>query len=197
MRNKWHFKQYQISQKMISTKELDICFVKKDTHQIAESKYSDLSGHLIRLNNYDHVTADLFKKLKILQGNSDLSRFKKPTPKICLACCKYISELQLEHTSNKRKYSTSELSASVKDTSFNELINEIRTRNFTEDELNILMHAVGERLAPLASKHVAAVNKRDLGCRLEDTISMTCQSYWTTAFSPLKHILLGMINGIG
>jgi hypothetical protein len=182
---------------MMSSKDPDICVVKKDYHLTAQSKYCDLSGRMISLNNYDHVTADLFKKLKIVQENPNLSRFKKPTPKICLACCNYISGLQLEPT-NKRKYSTAspEPSTSVKDTSFNELLNSIKTRNFTEDELNILMEAVGARLAPLANKHVAAISKRDLGSRLEDVVSLTYQSYWSKAFPPLKYVLLGMIDGM-
>lgn len=182
---------------MLSTQDLDRCFVEEDTHKIAEGKYYDLSKHLIRLNNYYHVTADLFVKLKAVQGNPDLSRFRKPTLKICLACCKYINGLQLEQTTNKRKYSTSTPEASVKNTSFDVLLNEIKTRNFTEDELNTLMQAVGERLAPLASKYVASINKTNLGNRLEDITSMTYQSYWGSAFPPFKYILLGMINGIG
>lgn len=179
--------------------DLDRCFVKEETHQIAESKYCEISRHLIRLNNYDHVTAELFVKLKTVQGNPDLSRFKKPTPKICLACCKYISSLHLEPITNKRKYSTftSEAATPIKDSSFDNLLNEIKTRDFTEDEFNILLRTVGERLAPLASKHVATVNKKNLGIRLEDITSMTYQSYWKTAFSPLKQILLGIIDGIG
>lgn len=65
---------------------LNICFMKEAVHEIAKSKYEHLSERLIKLNNYDHVTADLFAKLKVELDDPSLSRFKKPVPKICLAC---------------------------------------------------------------------------------------------------------------
>lgn len=184
---------------MISSKELDICFVKEEIHQISKSKYCDLSENLTRLNNYDHVTVDLFKKIKIVHDNPHLSRFKKPTLKICLACCKYFTDLQLEDdTKNRRTYSTltPERSASATDTSFSELLHEIKTRHFTDDEINILVQAVGERVAPLANKYVADLNQKNLGNRLEDMITITYESYWHNTFGPFKYFLLGLIDGI-
>lgn len=186
---------------MISSKELDICFVKDEINQISKSKCCDSSENLVRLNNYDHVTVDLFKKIKIVHDNPQLSWFKKPTPKICLACCKYFTDLQLEDdTKNKRTYSTltPECSASATDTdtSFSKLLHEIKTRHFTDDEINILVQAVGERVAPLANKHVAHLNKKNLGNRLEHMTTITYESYWHNTFGPFKYFLLGLIDGI-
>lgn len=170
--------------KMTSSSELNICFVKENIHQ---SKFSALSVRLVRLTNYDHVTADLFKKLKIVQENPSLSRFVKPTPKICLACCTYLNDIQFEDTSkSKRQYSSSvtEPSISTQTLSFNKLVHDIKTRDFTEDELNILMQTVGERIAPLANKHVTNLTKKNLGLRLEEMTSMTYQSSWQHTFKP-------------
>lgn len=173
---------------MISSVQYDICFVDNKIHQKAESSFSDLSERLVRLNNYDHVTSDLFKKLKCVQGDPNLSRFIKPTPKICLACCKYLSDAITKDT---------EPEPSEAEASFDKLIHEIKTRQFTEHEMNILMHTIGERIAPLANKHVACLNKKGLGNRFQDMITMTYESNWATTFAPFKFVFLGLINGIG
>lgn len=182
----------------------DVCFVEETIHQTAKSKYPHLTEHLIRLNNYDHVTADVFNKLKILLNDVSLSRFKKPTPKICLACCSHLTDLvQTEtihvHTKKRKSLSsyTEPSASSPEDTSFNALVNEIKTRIFTEDQLKTLMHAVGERLVPLANRHVAELNKKNIGDRLNNMATMTYESYWEHAFGPLKYILLGIMHGIG
>lgn len=177
----------------MSDVQSNICFVERKIHRIAESNFSDLSKRLVRLNNYDHVTSDLFKKLKCVQGNPNLSRFIKPTPKICLACCHYLSDVQSgEDITNDLEPAPSNVKSS-----FDKLIDEIKTRQFTEDELNVLMHTIGERIAPLANKHVASLNKKGLGNRFQDMITMTYESNWATTFSPFKFVLLGLINGIG
>lgn len=169
---------------------VDICFVKEEVHQIAESRFSDLSKRLVSLNNYDHVTGDLFQKLKCVQGNPNLSRFIKPPLKICLGCCKHLTDIQSEvNVAN-------ECAQSDGDLPFDRLINEIKTRKFTEGQLNILMHTIGERIAPLANKHVATLNKKGLANRLEEMITMTYETNWATTFSPFKYALLGLINGI-
>lgn len=184
---------------MSSYLEIDNCFVKEEVHRTAESKHPDLIGRLVRLTNYDHVTADLFTKLKTVLSSPELSRFKKPTPKICLACCQYLSDLHVESKANKRKYGSSvpETSLTVANTSFNKLIDELKTRNFTNDEMNTLMHTVGERLAPLAASFVAILNKTTVANRLNDITAMNYHFFWNTTFQPLKNILLGMINGNG
>lgn len=184
---------------MSGSSELEVCFVTEEIHEIARSTFQHLAGRLVRLNNYDHVSVDLFQKLKIVQNNSQLSRFKKPTPKICVACCTYLDKVQPEmHSTNKRKYSTKSPEATVSDTatSFDKLLHEIKTRDFTEDEMNILMNAVGERMAPLVHKHVSDLNKKHLENRLEDMAKMTYQSYWKNTLAPLKHIFLGLIDGM-
>lgn len=105
--------------------------------------------------------------------------------------------LQVYKRFSTRRKHQKEPSVSATDTSFKKLINEIKTRNFTVDELNILMHTVGERLAPLANKHISELNKRNLGNRLEDVIAMTYQWNWNYTFPPFKFILLGLIDGNG
>lgn len=182
----------------MSSIEPESCFVIESIHEIARSKYYDESKHLVRLNNYDHVTAERFKKLKILLNDLNLSRFKKPTPKICVACCKHLNDL-IEDDKHVVKESCSHTpSTSIilpENTSFDNLLTQIKTMDLTNDQLNRLMHAVGERLAPLANKHVTKLNKSNLGNRLEDMVEMTYQSYWKNAFQPLKNLLLGLING--
>lgn len=180
-------------------KESEKCFVEENFHRTAKAKYCALSERLVRLNNYDHVTADLFTKLKHLLKAHDLSRFKKPALKICLACCKHLDDLTKdgeECDKKKRSQSLKPETPKIEDSSFDKLLMDIKTLPFDEEQLNVLMKAVGERLATLANKHVAQLNKSNLGNRLEHMASFNYQSYWTNAFGPLKNILLGLINGI-
>lgn len=183
----------------MASEEKDVCFVEDWLHKIAISKYSDLAERFIRLNNYDHIDGKLFEKLKVVLNNPDLSRFKKPIPKMCLSCCNYLRGMELPSTPNKRKYSsvTPEPINSSTDTAFHKLINEIKTQNFTEHQMNILMNAVGERLAPIINEHVSGVNKRSLGNRFEEIVTMTYASYWAKSLSPIRHFFLGMINNVG
>lgn len=180
----------------------DICFVEGTIHQESKIKYPNFTDRLIRLNNYDHVTADVFNKLKILLNDASLSRLKKPTPKICIACCSYLNNLvqtqiiELNTKKHKSLPSMNELSAlSPEDVLFNSLVNKIKTRSFTEDQLKTLMHVVGERLMPVVNQHVAELNKKNAGDRLGNMATMTNESYWDDAFGPLKHFVLGMIHG--
>lgn len=177
------------------TSELNICFVKEEIHVNAKSKYEHLSEHLVKLNNYDHVTADMFKKLKAEHDDQSLSRFKKPIPKICLACCKYLGESESKDNNNKRDESST-LPQSSDETSFYKLLHEIKTRPFTEAEMCLLMEAVGERLTPFVSKHVVKLNKMNLGNRLDDMKTMTYQSYWEKGCGPLKNFFIGTLNGL-
>lgn len=114
-----------------------ICFVKKDGkdfHEIAKFRRLHLSEHLVKLNNYDHLTADLFNKLKTILNDPQLSRFKKPTSKICLACCKYLADLESEESASTSDEKPDPCCSeqTLKNTSFHELLLEIKTRPFTD-----------------------------------------------------------------
>lgn len=175
-----------------------MCFVTEKIHDLAKAKYRDSSEHFVKLNNYDHVGKDSFQKLKILLNNPDLSRFKKPTPKICLSCCKYLSDLceDIKDESKNKFMPLKPESSKAGNPSFDKLLDQIETMPLTADQLNRLLNAVGKRLAPLANKYVAELNKKNVGNRMEDMVKISYQSYWKNAFGPLKNILLGMMNGI-
>lgn len=177
------------------TSELNICFMKDEIHEIAKSKYENLSERLIKLNNYDHVTGDLFEKLKTTLDDPSLSRFKKPVPKLCLACCKHLSESKADDNKNKLDEPSTQPQSSDED-SFYKLLHEIKTRPFTEAEMSLLMEAVGERLTPFVHKHVVKLNKTNLGNRLDAMKTMTYQSYWENGCGPLKHFFTGTVNGL-
>lgn len=172
---------------------LNICFMKEAVHEIAKSKYEHLSEHLIKLNNYDHVTANLFAKLKVELDDPSLSRFKKPVPKICLACCKHLGESESGDNGHDEP---STLSQSSDETSFYKLLNEIKTRPFTEDEMTLLMAVVGERMTPFVHRHVVQLNKTKLGIRMDNMKSMTYKSYWESSCVVLKHFFTGIMNGL-
>ncbi len=171
----------------------DICFVKEDIHEISASKYEHLSKRLVKLNNYDHVTSDLFQKLKVALDDPSLNRFKKPL-KICLACCKHIGEPESQDNIRDEPSNLPQSSNDV--TSFDELLHEIKTRPFTEAEMNQLMEAIGERMTPFVNKHVVQLNKTKLGARLDDSKTITYKSYWDNSCSVLKHFITGAINGL-
>lgn len=187
----------------MEAKESEKCFVienDESIHSVGKAKYFTSSQRLVRLNNYDHVTAELFTKLKHLLNDPNLSRFKKPALKICLACCKHVNDLMKDDENRHKKeqnYHISKHETSVsEDDSFDTLLKQIKTFPFTEEQLNILSNAVGERLAPSANKHVAQLNKSNLGNRLDQMANFNYQLYWQNAYGPLKNILLGLINGI-
>lgn len=60
--------------------ESEKCFlIESDVsiHNVGKAKYFSLSERHVRLNNYDHVTVELFTKLKHLLNDPNLSRFSK------------------------------------------------------------------------------------------------------------------------
>lgn len=185
----------------MEAKESEKCFLIESDgiHNVGKAKYFTSSERLVSLNNYDHVTVELFTKLKHLLNDPNLSRFKKPVFKICLACCKHVNDL-LKDDENHHKKKPNHISrpepSLTEDDPFDTLLKQIKTFPFTEEQLNILSNAVGERLSPSANKHVAQLNKSNLGNRLEHMGNFNYQSYWQNAYGPIKNILLGLINGI-
>lgn len=167
----------------VSNNAADICFVAGRLHDMAKAKYCTLSKRLVRLNNYDHVTISLFAKFKILLNDPNLSRFKNPKLKICLACCKHFSDKK------KDEYKKTDIpnKPETEDNSLDKLLDAIKTLPLSEVQLNILMLAVGERLAPMASKHVAELNKTNLETRLEKMSSASYQQCWHNAIGPLRN----------
>ncbi len=187
----------------MEVKEFEKCFLidtDKTIHNEARTKYSSSSERLIRLNNYDHLTAELFAKLKKLLNDPNLSRFKKPTSKICLSCCKHVKDLMVDdenrHKKKENDHTVKPETTATKVDSFDNLLKQVKTFPFTEEQLNMLSNAVGERMAPSANKYVAQLNKSNLGNRLEHMANFNYESYWRTTYGPLKNILLGLIDGI-